>query len=265
MANIYSPTSILPFLRRRKKRNIMETTPIEKQVNILLVDDRPDNLYVLEAVLGNMGHNLVSVTSGPEALYQIDQQDFAIILLDVQMPEMDGFETAARIRRHERAWRTPIIFVTAIDRDEKRVREGYAIGATDYLFKPIEPIALRAKVATFAELFRQAHAIHQEFQTLYLTIGTLDQEIATCKRNLARALEEQSDKQAQEQQTKEQLRMRLAHELRTPLNAIYGFTGMLLMRLSGPLTLDQERQIRLIQVSAKQLLARINDTLDAMN
>jgi PAS domain S-box-containing protein len=139
----------------------------EIPVNILLVDDRPENLLALESLLGDLGHNLVMAHSGTEALKCLLQQDFAVILLDVQMPGMDGFETAELIRSRDRSQHTPIIFLTALDRSDARMFKGYSVGAVDVLFKPFMPEVLRSKVAIFVDLYRkteeiQRHAEHLE-------------------------------------------------------------------------------------------------------
>src|SRR5438105_1270009 len=115
-----------------------------EKANILLVDDRPENLRSLEAILDDLGETLVSVTSGEDALKRLLQQDFAAILLDVRMPGMDGLETAALIRQRERTKYTPIIFVTAYGEDQQQVGQGYALGAVDFLFKPVVPEILRS-------------------------------------------------------------------------------------------------------------------------
>ncbi|WP_235437904.1 two-component system response regulator [Kitasatospora griseola] len=128
---------------------------------VLLVDDRPDNLMVLEAVLGPHGHRLVRADSGPDALRALlEPDDFAVILLDVQMPGMDGYETAAHIKRRARTRDIPIIFVTAIGTDPDHSMRGYAAGAVDFIPKPVDPWALRAKVAVHVELHceRRRHA-----------------------------------------------------------------------------------------------------------
>jgi PAS domain S-box-containing protein len=130
--------------------------PVAGKPRILLVDDLPANLLALEAVLQSSGYDVVSVRSGADALACLSEADFAVVLLDVQMPSMDGFQTAARVQKlaHENARRVPIIFVTAIDSDRTRISTGYAHGGVDFLQKPVEPDVLRAKVSTFVELFR---------------------------------------------------------------------------------------------------------------
>src|SRR5580693_5384853 len=123
--------------------------PPGRTVNILLVDDQPNNLLALEAVLDHHEYNLVMAQSGDEALRRLLRDDFALILMDVLMPGMDGLETAELIRQRERTRYTPIIFVTAIGRSEAHVAQGYSAGAVDYLFKPLIPAVLKSKVAAF--------------------------------------------------------------------------------------------------------------------
>ncbi|KOP26407.1 chemotaxis protein CheY [Hapalosiphon sp. MRB220] len=134
----------------------------EPKVNVLLVDDHPENLLALEAILDSLGQNLVRATSGAEALRNLLNQDFAVILLDVQMPDMDGFETAALIRQRERSRHTPIIFVTAFNTSDNMVFKGYSLGAVDYLFKPIEPEILKSKVAAFIDLFQKSAEVKRQ-------------------------------------------------------------------------------------------------------
>ena len=124
-------------------------------VKILLVDDQPDNLLSAEAVLEILGEEIVKAESGREALRQLLEHDFAVIVLDVMMPDMDGFETAALIRERERSRHTPIIFLTALGRGEEHIRRGYTLGAVDYLTKPFVPEILRTKVSVFVELHRK--------------------------------------------------------------------------------------------------------------
>lgn len=134
----------------------------EPTVNVLLVDDHPENLIALEAILGGLGQNLVKAYSGEEALRCLLHQDFAVILLDVQMPKMDGFETAALIRQRERSRNTPIIFLTAFNTSDELMVKGYSLGAVDYLFKPLNPAILTSKVAVFVELFKKTHEIERQ-------------------------------------------------------------------------------------------------------
>ena len=130
--------------------------------SILLVDDRPDKLLALESILENLHQNLVKVRSGDEALRQLLARDFAVILLDVNMPGLDGFETAALIRQRRRSEATPIIFISAINDTENHVSRGYSLGAVDYILSPVIPEILRAKVAVFVELFLKTEQIKRQ-------------------------------------------------------------------------------------------------------
>ena len=121
----------------------------------LLVDDRRENLLALEAILQGLPVQPVAVESGEAALKQMLVDDFAVLLLDAQMPDMDGFETAGHIKRRERTRHVPIIFLTAADRDAQLALRGYSVGAVDYLTKPFDPWVLRAKVSVFVELWNK--------------------------------------------------------------------------------------------------------------
>ena len=129
--------------------------PARPQASVLLVDDQPANLLALEAVLGDLGHPLVKAGSGEEALRLLLDRDFAVVLLDVRMPGMDGFQTARHIRGRERSRHTPIIFLTAVEERRSSLEEAYSLGAVDYLVKPLVPAILRAKVAAFIDLFQR--------------------------------------------------------------------------------------------------------------
>ncbi len=132
------------------------------RAKILLVDDRPENLTALEAVLGALDQTLVRANSGEEALKALLTDDFAVILLDVQMPGLDGFETAAHIKRRERTKDIPIIFLTAVSNGPHHTFRGYAAGAVDYLSKPFDPWILRAKVSVFVELHRKNQLLKEQ-------------------------------------------------------------------------------------------------------
>ena len=139
---------------------------MDERVNILLVDDQPANLLALESILVETGENLVKAHSGSSALRELLHTDFAVVLLDVQMPDLDGFETANLIRQRDRSRDTPIIFLTALSRSETNVFRGYELGAVDYIFKPFHPEILRSKVNVFVELFRKREAFKKQAQEL---------------------------------------------------------------------------------------------------
>lgn len=141
-------------------------SPGEDAVNILLVDDRPDKLMALESVISHLGQNIVKAESGREALRCLLHQDFAVILLDINMPGMDGFETAALIRQRRNSEHTPIIFVTGVSDTETHVSRGYSLGAVDYILTPVLPDVLRTKVAVFVELHKKTQQIRQQAASL---------------------------------------------------------------------------------------------------
>ena len=136
------------------------------RASILMVDDRPENLVALEAILEPLGHRLVRAHSGEEALRHVLREDFAVVLMDVQMPGMNGFETVQIIKSRERSKHLPIIFLTAISKDEQYVFEGYSAGAVDYLSKPFNPAILRSKVAVFVDLFLKNEQIREQSEQL---------------------------------------------------------------------------------------------------
>ncbi len=133
-----------------------------ERAKALLVDDRKDNLLALEAILQGLPVTAVAVESGEAALKQLLTDDFAVILLDAQMPNMDGFETASHIKRRERTRHVPILFLTAADRDAQLALRGYAVGAVDYLTKPFDPWVLRAKVSIFVDLWTKTQQLKSQ-------------------------------------------------------------------------------------------------------
>jgi len=147
---------------------------VTERAKILLVDDRPENLLALEAILGSLNQELVRAGSGEEALRALLKADFALILLDAQMPGMDGFETAARIKRRTRTKDIPIIFLTAVDRDTNSSYRGYAAGGADYISKPFDPWILRAKVQVFVDLWKAGRRLATQAAVLRGNIGDGD-------------------------------------------------------------------------------------------
>jgi signal transduction histidine kinase len=165
--------------------------PQEERVNILLVDDLPEKLMALESLLTDPAFNVVKSNSGQDALRQLLRDDFALILLDVNMPSMDGFETAALVRQRRKTEHIPIIFITAYSDDDERMSKGYSLGAVDFIFAPVVPEILRAKVNVFVDLYRINRKVRQ--QAWALQSYTVSLELAN--RTLAqRSLELQSSK-----------------------------------------------------------------------
>jgi len=156
--------------------------------SLLLVDDRPQNLLALQAILEPLGHELVTASSGAEALRRLlHRDDFAVILLDVQMPDLDGFEVAEVIKQRERTSLIPIIFLTALSKEERHVFRGYEVGAVDYVFKPLDPEILRAKVAVFIDLWEKNAQIRRQAEQL------AEQELAELQRASAERYRQLAD------------------------------------------------------------------------
>ena len=187
---------------------------------ILLVDDREENLLTLEAVVEPLGHPIIKATSGKEALRVLLREDVAVILLDVQMPELDGFETAAHIKQRERTRQIPIIFLTAISADTGNVLRGYAQGAVDYLTKPFDPDVLRSKVAVFLELHRSRTLLQD--QANLLEVRLREREVAE------RALQATAADLARSNSELEQFAAVVAHDLQAPLVTNAGLIAALL-------------------------------------
>lgn len=139
---------------------------VTERANILLVDDHPENLVALEAVLSSLDQRLVTAGSGEEALRALLKDDFALILLDAQMPGMDGFETASQIKARTRTKDVPIIFLTAADADHRHAYRGYSVGGADYITKPFDPWILRAKVQVFVDLWAAGRRLSTQAELL---------------------------------------------------------------------------------------------------
>ncbi|GHE84082.1 response regulator [Streptomyces fumanus] len=162
-----------------------DTTP-DEPAGILLVDDMEDNLIALEAVLASLNEPLVRARSGEEAMEALLRRRFALILLDVRMPGMDGFETAARIKRLDRSKDVPIIFLTGTDEDDSGFAfRGYATGAADFLTKPFDPWVLRAKVSVFLDLHRKNRQLERMLARQRTEQAEVDARLAALEAHLA--------------------------------------------------------------------------------
>lgn len=192
---------------------------------VLIVDDRPENLMALRAILEGPGRLIDEACGGEECLAAASRRDYAVILLDVQMPEMDGYEVARRLRTATSAASTPIIFVTALDRRASHEQEGYGAGAVDYLFKPLNPVVTAAKVDVFIRLWEQ------------------------------RAELERSNRDLQ------QFASAIAHDLRTPLQTIIGFSDVLELALGSTLPSKHVASLHAVRDGALRLADMVEGLL----
>jgi signal transduction histidine kinase len=244
------------------------------RVNILLVDDRPENLLALEAILEPLGQELVRANSGPEALRQVLANEFAVMLLDVQMPGMNGFEVAEIIKSRERSRTIPIIFLSAISKEDAYVFKGYSMGAVDYVFKPFNPDVLRSKVAVFVDLFVKQGELQRQGELLR---DSQKRELELEHRTSL--LEAEARSAAKLSQMNEELHRRqvaleqamgarnrfyasMSHELRTPINAVIGYSTIMLDNIYGPLNVKQKEGLQRTLKAARHLLELVNDVLD---
>jgi signal transduction histidine kinase len=255
-----------------------ESTPVQRPLaNVLVVDDRDANLLAMEAVLEPIDVRVVRASSADEALRAVLVDDFAVILLDVEMPGTDGYEVARLIKQRESARTTPIIFVTALSNDRRLVTSGYESGAVDYLFKPVDADLLRHKVSAFVELYqkREEEAWRQRRRyadLIEIAARENEQRLraayeaehdARRTAELAQARAESAQAAAEEaNRAKSNFLAVMSHELRTPLNAFQGYVQLLDMGLAGPVTEQQREYFSRLDVSARHLLALIDDVLD---
>lgn len=213
--------------------------------NILIVDDRPENLITLETIIDSPELNIIKALSGNEALAIMLEHEISLVLLDVNMPGMDGFETAELMRGSEKTKSIPIIFITATYRQPKQIFRGYETGAVDYLYKPLDRKILQNKIRAYIEFFKQKHALQLATLQLQSTVEELDKarktaEVATLAKSSFLA--------------------NMSHEIRTPLNGIIGMTDLMLMDEDLPRHYNE--QLSDIKQSGESLLEIINEILD---
>jgi signal transduction histidine kinase len=234
----------------------MMRTDTNDKVNILLVDDQPAKLLAYEAMLTDLGLNLIKASSGREALEHLLKSDITIVLMDVSMPEIDGFELAEIIRQHPRYQKTAIIFVSAVHLTDLDRLKGYESGAVDYVSVPVVPALLRAKVSVFAELYRKT----REFERLN---RELEERVAERTVELEAAMTKQTelaDKLREADRRKDEFLALLAHELRNPLAPVRNAAGI--MRIKGAADPDLVRWCDVIDRQTDHLKRLVDDLLD---
>jgi len=258
------------------------------RVNILVVDDQPARLLSYDAILKDLGQNLVSVTSGAEALKQLMRHEFAVILLDVSMPGMDGFETAELIHQHPRFEKTPIIFVTAHHVTDLDKLKGYSLGAVDYVYVPVVPEILRSKVSVLVELHQRRRELQQlnetleranadlaaanstlaaeksrELERMNVTLALANAELAETNASLQTQIEQKrrlEETLREVDQRKDEFLAMLAHELRNPLAPILNVVQI--MRLRAPHEPEIAWCRDVVERQTEHLVRLVDDLLD---
>ncbi|MDB6018296.1 MAG: hypothetical protein JWR19_2785 [Pedosphaera sp.] len=267
-----------------------ESQAVESQANILLVDDREDKRLAMETIIASLGQNVVKVSSGKEALRCLLQQDFAVILLDVNMPGMDGFETAFLIRQRLNSEHTPIIFVTGISDTETHVSRGYSLGAVDYILTPVVPEVLRTKVSVFVELFkkneqlkRQAERLRLAHEELELRVQERTSELAIANESLQAEIVERQRAEEKIRKLNAELEQRVldrttelaeaneeleaftysvAHDLQAPLRNIQSYAQILQEDGAANMTPEFAKYVQRIGARGEHMAQLVDDLLN---
>ena len=255
--------------------NLVTTAPpaiptVADRVNILIVDDEPKNLMVLETVLDDPGYRLIRANSGEEALLSLMAHEFAVLVLDVRMPGMTGFELAQMVKERKKTARVPIIFLTAYFNEDQHILEGYGTGAVDYLHKPVNASVLRSKVAVFAELHRKGRALEVANRALLAEVAErrrAEARLSELNDTLDRRVKERtSELQLREHQLREASRRKdeflatLAHELRNPLAPVRNAVHIL--KIKAQATPEATWACDLIERQVQAMSRLIDDLMD---
>ena len=240
------------------------------KVKILLVDDRPANLLTLETILEDLGQDIVKATSGKEALRYLLKDDFAVILLDVKMPDMDGFETATLIRERDRSRHTPIVFLTA-HKDEEHLFRGYYAGAVDFLYKPINPEVLRSKVSVFVDLSLKTELLRQQTEILQARNDELERvieqrraaeaEIRALNTELEQRVRERTGELSRSNEELRQFAYAASHDLKEPMRTIASYTQLLQQRYLEKLDEDGREFLHYVVDAVRRMDTLLGDLL----
>ena len=238
------------------------------QPKILLVDDREDNLFSMESILEKDNYQLIKADSGKQALkILLKEVDFALILMDVKMPNLNGFETAALIYEREKLKHIPIIFITAFNEGEENLFKGYRTGAVDYIYKPVDPDLLRAKVAVFTDLYQKNHRLIAQEQKLKAINKNLEDEVKERKaseekvKELNRQMLENIVRLESANKDLDRFAFMASHDLQEPLRKIRLFSDMLHAKYKDILDTDANVHIARIQKSVERMQSLIKDIL----
>jgi signal transduction histidine kinase len=242
--------------------------PATVTVSILIVDDEPKNLAALESILDDEAYRLVRATSGEEALLALMAEEFALLILDVRMPGMSGFEVAQLVKERKKTARIPIIFLTAYYNEDQHILEGYVSGAVDYLHKPVNPAVLRSKVAVFAELHRKGRALEAANKLLLNEVaerrnaeemlGELNRTLDKRVRERTSELQQSEGRLREANRRKDEFLATLAHELRNPLAPVRNAVELLKRQATEPERVTWATELIDRQVS---LFSRLIDDL----
>jgi hypothetical protein len=240
----------------------------KSEVKILVVDDREDNLFSIETILERDNYTIRKANSGRAALKMLlSEQDFTLILMDVQMPDMNGFETATLIYQREKLKNIPIIFITAHNQDEEYMFEGYKMGAVDFIYKPINPELMRFKVSVFADLYRKNFQLTQQEKKLLAANESLEKEIEE-RRNTEEKIRLLNYQLLQNNEELKMINEELdrfayvaSHDLQEPLRKIIMFSDILKMKMDEKLELDVHKTLGKIILSSNRMQSLIKDLL----
>lgn len=245
----------------------VESERLDDRANILIVDDQEGNLLALQGVLEGQDRRIHLARSGREALRLLLEDVFAVIIMDVRMPELDGFETAELIRERESTAGVPIIFLTAAGKTEEQVFHGYSLGAVDYLFKPVVPEILRSKVAVFVDMCRKREQLRTQSEALERANKALSREVVERRRAEGRVEElnrhlarRATDLEAVNAEL-ESFAYSVSHDLRAPLRAIDGFSRSLEEKCGDALDADGRDYLSRVRAAAQRMDALIEDLL----
>jgi two-component system, sensor histidine kinase and response regulator len=264
--------------------------PASRQANILIVDDRQDKRLAMETIIADLNQNIVQASSGREALRHLLNMEFAVILLDVNMPGMDGFETAVLIRERKSLENVPIIFVSAVSDTETHVSRGYSLGAVDYILAPIVPEILRAKVAVFVELYKITEQVRRQAQDLRLAHSELEMRVKQRTAELAvsnEALQMEIREREHAEESLRQLNLKLeervsertaelrtanqeleafsysiAHDLRAPFRQIHGYVELLQEEFAAYLPPEAQNYLKRIGSKSREMGQMVDDLLN---